>query len=448
MKKLLYISFSLLLFTACNKKLDQAPSDAVPQDDVTGSDEALQKALNGAYDLATGNYLLNGDLQLYSELLGANGEVLWTGTFNQPREIFEKQILTNNSYVTNTWLNAYAAINVCNTILDSINVINEDERDRVKGEALFLRAELYFELVRFFSKPYSDGNASSNLGAQIVTVPTTDVLTDANYVARSTVQETYDFILSDLTEAKSLLPEDNGVYASTYTASAILSRVYLQMGDYAKARDEANTVIESGYYGLTSAFSAAFNNDENSGEDIFGIQVSEQDGTNDFNLFWSIPDYGGRSGDVDIEQDHLDLYDANDDRLAMFYLDDLDIWRTGKWQQYAKNIPLIRLAEMYLTRAECNFRLGSTTGATPFEDMETIRGRSGLSTTQAFITLDNILKERHLELAFEGERIHDIKRLQQSVDGFDYDANELVLPIPLREINASKGALQQNEGYN
>jgi hypothetical protein len=165
-------------------------------------------------------------------------------------------------------------------------------------------------------------------------------------------------------------------------------------------------------------------------------------------LFWSIPDYGGRSGDVDVLQKHIDLYNPDDERVQLFYLDDQDIYRAGKWQLYAKNIPFVRLAEMYLTRAECNFRLSTSIGATPFQDIEKIRSRAGLTTTQSYITLDNILLERHLELAFEGERIHDIKRLKQSVDGYSYDANELVLPIPVREVNASKGALEQNEGYN
>jgi hypothetical protein len=61
--------------------------------------------------------------------------------------------------------------------------------------------------------------------------------------------------------------------------------------------------------------------------------------------------------------------------------------------------------------------------------------------------LDNILHERRVELAHEGQRIHDIKRLKESIDGFDYDANELVFPIPLREINAGGGVLLQNPGY-
>jgi tetratricopeptide (TPR) repeat protein len=448
MKNILYILIVSGILAACDKKLDISPSDAIPGDVAFSTDENVKKALNGAYDAMTTDYLLNGDLQLYSELLGADGEITWTGTYGQPRQIFEKQILVNNDYVASTWDNAYATINICNNILDAIDVVKPEDQDRVKGEALFIRGEMYFELVRFFGKPYSAGDVNTNLGVQIVTTPTKGSITEANYVPRSTVAETYDLVLNDLTEAESLLPEENGFYATKYAAAAILSRVYLQMEDFAKARDEANTVIESGEYSLTSAYADAFNNDENSSEDIFAVQVSEQDGSNDFNLFWSIPEYGGRSGDVDVEQKHLDLYEPGDARLALFYEDPHHVWRSGKWQQYAKNIPIVRLGEMYVTRAECNYRLGTAVGATPFEDIETIRARAGLSTTQSYITLNNITMERHLEIAHEGERIHDVKRLRQSVDGYDYDANELVFPIPINQIIiVGKDILKQNDGY-
>jgi len=349
--------------------------------------------------------------------------------------------------VASTWDNAYAAINICNNILNAIDVVNTEDQDRVKGEALFIRGEMYFELVELFAKPYSAGNVTTNLGVQLITTPTTGSITEANYVPRSTVQETYDLILGDLTQAESLLPEENSFYATKYTAAAILSRVYLQMADYEKARDEANTVIESGEYSLTSKYAGAFNNDENSSEDIFAVQVNEQDGSNDFNLFWSIATYGGRSGDVDVEQKHIDLYDPNDDRVKLFF-EGNGAWRSGKWKLYAKNIPVVRLGEMYMTRAECNFRLGTAVGATPFEDVQTIRDRAGLTTTPSYITLDNILLERHLEIAHEGQRIQDVKRLRQSVDGYAYDANQLVFPIPVNQITiVGENILKQNDGY-
>jgi hypothetical protein len=288
------------------------------------------------------------------------------------------------------------------------------------------------------------------LGLQLITKPTIGSTSPDNFVPRKNLQETYDFILKDLTDAKALLPEENEdreAYANSFVASALLSRVYLQLADYPKARDEANRVIEESSYSLTSTYAAAFNNTSNSSEDIFAMQVTAQDGSNDMFVFWSISDYGARDGDVDVLNKHINLYSAGDARRALFYQDG-SVYRSGKWKFQYRNLPIIRLAEMYLTRAEANFRLGTAVGATPDEDInDVIRDRAGLGPVP--ITLDAIIEERKLELAHEGQTIHDVKRLKKSVDGLPFNANQLVMPIPIREINAvGAGILQQNEGYN
>jgi len=436
----------ILLITGCAKQLDILPTQSVDESLVFDTDANIKAALNGAYDLASSGDLIGGNTQLYSELLGAGGEITWVGTFNQPDEIYNKSILTNNSFVRDTYLSGYALINVCNNIIASIDKVNASDRDAVKGQALYLRGLAYFEMVKLFAKPYSAGSTTTNLGLQIVTTPTLNgQVTAANNVPRSTVQQTYDQIIADLTAAKTIIGGDAAEYGSEYAVSAVLSRVYLQMGNYAGARDEASNVIENSGLSLESEYSNAFNNTSPSSEDIYVLPVTAQDGSNEMHTYWSILDYGARDGDVEVNQDHIDLYDANDARLALFYIDDNDIYRSGKWKFQYKNLPVIRLAEMYLTRAESNFRLNTAVGASPDDDIDIIRSRVGLPFIN--VTLTDILNERRLELAHEGQRIHDIKRLELSVDGFDFDANELVFPIPLREINASAGVLVQNDGY-
>lgn len=444
---ILYLLLALLLATGCSKKLDIKPTQSISEDQVFTNDANIKAALNGAYDKVSSASLLGGDLQLFAELLAADGEIRWAGTYNQPDEVYGKSILTNNTYVFSTWSTAYSAINICNNIISAINVVNADDRDRIKGEALFLRGLMYFELVKLFGQPYSAGNTTSNLGVPLIITPTIGNISDANRVPRNTVEEVYTQVLDDLTDAKTLLPEENGVYATTYMAAAVLSRVYLQMANYVGARDEANYVIESGYYDLPSTYAASFNNTANSSGDILAMQVTAQDGDNDMHMFWSIPDYGARDGDVDVLQKHINLYEVGDARRALFYIDDLGIYRSGKWKLQYRNIPCIRLAEMYLTRAESNFRLSTNVGDTPDADInDVIRAKAGLGSIP--ITLDAILLERHKELAHEGQRIHDVKRLKLSVDGFAYNDNKLVFPIPIREINAvGGGVLQQNPGY-
>ena len=436
----------ILLVSGCSKKLDVLPTQSVDESLVFTSDANIKAALNGAYDAASGAYLLGGNMQMYSELLGADGEITWVGTFNQPDEIYNKSMLTNNSFIRDTYLEGYRVINICNNIIASINIVNASDRDNVKGQALFLRGMMYFELVKLYAKPFSAGSTTSNPGLQLVTAPTLNgQITTANNVARSTVQQTYDQIVNDLTAAKTIIHGEAGVYGSEYSVSAVLSRVYLQMGNFSGARDEANNVIENSGASLESSYSKAFNNTSQSSEDIYVLPVTAQDGSNEMQTYWSILDYGARDGDIEINQSHLDLYSATDSRLNLFYVDGNGIYRSGKWKLQYKYLPVIRLAEMYLTRAESNFRLGTTIGVGPDNDVDMIRSRAGLPFIN--VTLDDILHERKLELAHEGQCIHDIKRLHNSVDGFTYDANELVFPIPLREINAGGGIIVQNEGY-
>ncbi|HEX7846359.1 MAG TPA: RagB/SusD family nutrient uptake outer membrane protein [Chitinophagaceae bacterium] len=435
------------LLTSCDKKLDLLPSQSVDENVALSSDANIKKVLNGAYDALSSGNLYGGNLFLYSELLAANGEIRWQGTFNQPREIWLKTIITTNSFVRDSWLSAYNTINICNNILSAISIVNTADQNRVKGEALFIRGCMYFELVKLFAKPYSAGSVASNKGLPIILTPTRGI-DQSSYVARSSVEQVYTQILADLTEAETLLPNTNTVYATKPAASAMLSRVYLQMERWTDARDAANrgiTVATGNGKALAGTYAAAFNNSANSTEYLFAMQVSAQDGANNMHLYWSIPTYGGRDGDVSIQASHLALYSVGDTRKDLFYTG-AGATRSGKWQQQYKILPVIRLAELYLTRAEANFRAGSTTGATPLADVNRIHQRAGLLPLAA-VTLNDILLERKLELAHEGHAVHDLKRLRLTADGFAYNHNKMVFPIPQREHDASGGIIEQNDDY-
>jgi tetratricopeptide (TPR) repeat protein len=457
MKNLIIYLLTLAGFTlalsSCDNQLHLTPAQSVDQDLALNNDANVKRVLVGAYADLRHEDLWGGRLQLYAEMLGANNEIRWEGTFNQPREIYNKSMFTNNTFITNTWTRAYSAINVCNNILDAVNVVNEADRNRVRGEALFIRGAIYFELLRYFSLPYVTGNNSTNLGVPLVLDPTREV-TEAVFVPRNTVEEVYQRVIADLTEAEQLLPPTNGFFARNYVASAILSRVYLQMERFADARDAANRAIEvatANRISLAPNFMGAFNNEGNSQEDLFAIQVNSQDAANNMHLFYSTPEFGARGGDVTILNSHLTLYETGDDRLNQFSNRAGDR-RTDKWREQFRNVKVVRLAEMYLTRAEANFREGTSTGATPLEDINRIRARVGLSAKNS-VTLDEILQERRVELAHEGHFIHDVKRTRGSIQDnntptlqYPYDDNRMVLPIPQREMDANP-ELVQNPGY-
>ena len=185
-------------------------------------------------------------------------------------------MLTTNSDVEAQWEESYEVINSVNNVLTALSVVNADDRDMVQGESLFLRGLMYFDLVRFFGQQYKFSGTNDQLGVPLVLAPT-GVLSDANNVTRNTVDEVYTQVITDLTTAASLLPEDNGVYASSGSANALLARVYLQKGDYTNALNAANTVISSGMYALQSTYAKVFNNDNNTSEDIFATQITPQD---------------------------------------------------------------------------------------------------------------------------------------------------------------------------
>lgn len=307
------LSFAVLmvLFSGCTKYLDLEDPQSLSYTIALSSDEMVKSVLNGAYSQFAVNTLYGGNILRNSELLAGNGEIEYVGTIPEPRDMFNKTMFDAMNEVNEQWRTSYAVINSVNNILNALNVVNEADRDRVEGEALFLRGLVYFDLVRYYAQQYQSGISDTQLGVPLVLTPTYEIKA-SSFVNRNTVEEIYDQIIADLTTASGILPENNGVYASSGAANALLARVYLQKGDFEKARDAANAVIQSGDYLLLSNYADVFNNDNNSREDIFATQITSQDRISAMTEFFSIADYGGRDGDIMILPGHLDLYADGD----------------------------------------------------------------------------------------------------------------------------------------
>lgn len=447
-----YIYIIAIAFAAasCEKELDITPTQSIDENEALLTSSDVEAALVGAYsDLGDGD-VYGGNMFVMSELLANSTALNWSGTFQGLTQIYNKTIPVDNGFVQDTWLDAYRVINDVNNVLSAIDVVLASRKERVEGEAKFIRGALYFDLVRLYAKAWNDGDPTQNDGVPIIVTPTRAPLDETSQKGRDKVAAVYAQVIKDLTEAESLLPESNGVFATKYAASAMLARVYLQKGDYASAAAAAARVIDSGNYSLEETYAEVFPfNGSNTNEDvaspenetIFAIQVTNSQGTNNFNTYFSTL---GR-GDIDITEEHLELYETGDERLELFYED--GGYRTGKFDMVYANVPVIRLAEMYLIRAESNFRLNNSTGAAPVDDINLIRERAGLTPyTAAQLTLDRIIKERKLELAFEGFALHDAKRLEEAIGPLPWNSPKLVFPIPDRErkVNAN---LTQNEGY-
>jgi len=448
MKNLLYKMvlglFTLAFLVACDGELDIEPQQAISDDTALGTSSDVQAALTGAYDELGNADLWAGDWLMHADLFADDGELFWNGSFIGPRQIFTKTILTDNGEVEEIWLEAYETINRANNVLSALDVVDAVDRDRIEGEAKFIRGATYFFLTLYFGKDFNDGDANSNPSVPLILDPTR-VIDENSAVARASVASVYQQVIADLQDAESLLPTSNGFFATTYAASAMLSRVYMQQRNYSAAATAASTVIESNAFTLTGTFISAFNNGTNTSEDIFAMQVTSSDGTNGLNTFYAPAENGGR-GDIDITDFHLTLYEAGDDRLNQFYFDNAGSRRTGKYANgIDANVNSIRLAEMYLTRAEANLRAGTMVGDDPLNDINIIRSRVALPALM-MVTVADVLNERKLELAFEGMSLWDIKRTEGSVGSLAWNANELVFPIPQREIDANT-SLTQNPGY-
>lgn len=453
MKKIsiyLLASGFIWLASGCDKKLELTNPQAIDANDAFTTDAKVKKVLVGNYATMGGTAVFGGDMIWMSELMGSNGDLNWVGTFPEPRQIWGKTTLTNNRYVYSSYSGAYSVIFTANNILANLGVVLAADRDRVKAEALFQRAMAYFELVKFYGeKPWFAGSATTLKGVPLITTAGPSAPQDPFYQApRASVDDVYKQIIQDLTTAETGLPDYNDVYANKSAAALALSRVYLQQDKYTEARDAANRAITSavaGGYGLETNFEDAFNtNGEESSEDLLSVQITDQAGTNNCHTFFSTSTYGARDGDIEVTDAHMLKYSAGDLRKDLFFFEN-GAWHCGKWRDVNKNVKLLRLAEAYLTRAECNQRLSTTVGATPADDINLIRNRAGLGNIAA-PTLAQILNERELELAFEGQGLWDAKRLRQTVDGKNWDDPKLTLPIPQAERNINPN-LAQNPGY-
>lgn len=445
---------ALLATASCKKVLEVEPQQSIDAATALQNDQDVKSAVVGCYALLGGGQLYGTNFLMLPDLQASENYCSWRGTFQGFRQVATKTMTRDNSEASRTWIAAYRAINNANIVLANLDKVSDASlKTLLEGEALFIRGILHFELVRLYGLPYDPATSNSQAGVVIKTTPAVDETAASEKIARSTVAQVYTRVLTDLTSAVTKLPDDNGTRADKFTALAFLSRVYLQMGNYAAARDAADAVIASGKYEMAPIPLIPFTN-KNTKESIWEIQQNEQNNAGQANdgmatFYASLPGIG--RADVRMITSFISsFYESFDFRRRDWYYVGTGA-RPGntycfKWNAFEQNLPVIRIAEMYLTRAECNLRLATAVGATPAADLAVIRNRANASAIVAPV-LSDILNERTRELAFEGVRIHDVKRLKGSTGAFAWNDNKLVFPIPQRDVDASAGVIVQNPGY-
>ncbi|QKG57600.1 RagB/SusD family nutrient uptake outer membrane protein [Hymenobacter sp. BRD128] len=471
----------------CKDALDIQPQQSIDLSTAFNTSQKVGAAVVGCYAQLDNSSLYGTDLILVPELMASDNYITWRGSFQNYAQLANHIQNAQISNALEIWRQAYANINQTNLVLANLSVVTDSaQRKQFRGEMHFIRAAMYFELVRLYAQQYKAGGANTQPGVPInLTANNTIAQADVK-LSRATVQQVYTQVISDLQAAMKGLPALNVTRASSYSAEALLARVYLQQGNYTAARAAADDVITNSGAALAGTLAAVFAN-RNSAESLFEVQQNDQNnaGTANSGLATFFAGYSptgdqgilyGRS-DVQVNGSFAALYGPptgpdvrGTDSLTilqtkkLIYLSDgnnrPNQLRTAKWRTYGQNIPLIRLAEMYLIRSECDIRAGNS-GLT---DLNRVRQRSG-ATPLTSATLSDVLLERQLELAFEGFRLYDLKRNNLNVREFQpavpatptdpgspaipaINANDPkeILPIPYQEINNNPN-LTQNPSY-
>ncbi|HEY0672589.1 MAG TPA: RagB/SusD family nutrient uptake outer membrane protein [Longimicrobiales bacterium] len=427
------------MIAACDSPLDTDPTASIDEGTALSTPRGIELGVNGAYRSLTGSSLYGVNEMVYPDLYADNLD--FTGTFQTDREVALRNITATNGSVLGTWQTAYDGINRANNLIDAIPGVaglTDAEADRAMGDALFVRALHYSILNRYFG------------GVPLVLTPTRGV-DESSLVSRNTIAEVWAQVITDLETALPLLPtgREHG-RATQGAAQALLARVYLEVGNYAEARDNATAVINNTAYELNEDYGDNFAV-KNSAESIFELQYSPNHQNSQ--AFWFFPQaLGGRLGYAP-SADLYNAFPAGDERRDVTIgIEDGQRYGT-KYFRIANsddNVIVLRLAEMYLIRAEANARLNAAP-AVVRADIDILRVRAGLAPLAADIDtqtelLDAVLAERRLEYAMEGHRFFDLRRLGRAEAVLQLSSDRLLWPIPQAERDVNSN-LEQNPGY-
>lgn len=472
MKKLknigLILGIGAITFSSCKKDfLELLPYNQIAFDVAITNESDMQTALNGAYaslrdaDLFGRTLLLDGDLMADNVAIAINNSNRYLGDYN-----YSYTVTFGNAL--NTWSDAY------NTILRVNNIINANVSgagaSQLRGEALTLRAIMYFYLVNYFAKPYTVAPASPG-------VPIVLQYNPSLRPARSTVAEVYTRMETDLNEAFTLMTNTtkNSSYITKYVARAFLAKVLLFKGDWEGAKTAALDVVNNGGYTLVPAanFAGYWANatpTTTKAETIFEVQNDNVSNTTPANdalpYFYDQTGYG----DAFAVDALYNLYSATDVRRQLIEPG----VRAGQPINIVRKYPnvnnaaekddykILRYADVLLILAEAYARTNDEANARlRLNQVAQQRDPSFAGYSSSGATLINdIINERRKELAFEGQRYLDLLRLNLDVVRVNLNGNyggtvPLLLeasnpkrqwPIPQSERDANPN-IEQNPGY-
>lgn len=471
--KILFLSGTLAL-GSCN--LDVEPKQSLTPEAALANPNGYQSLINATYGVprAFGQY--GQTMMIAPEVMADNLRIIAnTGRYIGQEANADRAHI--GLWTTQFW----SGINNTNIIINGISATTGDEalKQRVLGEAHFLRAFMYFDLARVFG--YEPGKEVNGFNKSVV-IRTTPTLgfSNADFRARSTNREVYDLIIADLQTAINLLPNANIGTANVFRANkgaaqALLARVYLYDSKFAEADAMATQAMAT--FGLTdagtglltptnyvSAFSTAPNPESLFEIELRSVDWSTVDGVNNSVCSLTANVYPSAQFILTASDELLASYEPGDIRRATWTETTRSgasgpVYRSNKWLghkgDFLQNLPILRGAELYLIRAEARFRTANVAGARA--DLNALRSKRGVGAVDAALAGDalfaQIMKERRQEFALEGHRWFDLKRNGMAIsksarfEPVPYSDYRLLSPIPNDQLQLNE-LLEQNPGYN
>ncbi len=465
-KYMAYLGLAGLLITgsAC-EVLEQEPQAEVSETAAISNLKGAQAALAGMYDQLQNADYYGRNFQIMSDVSSDQAQSI--GSWDFYREMDTYLLDKGNIENGNFWTRAYRAINIANNIIDQVPLltdVQEEQKNAIMGQAYFIRALAYFDLTRMYG---GVPGVVGTLGVPLVTTPSRKV-DETIFPARATLQASYDQVEADLLKGLELLPEANASdvlsrsQAVKSTARALLSRFYLYVNQPAKVIEYADPVIANPRYALEPSFENIYASKFTS-ESVFELNFNNADPSGV--RTWYFPASLGGRGDIAA---HTEFYekasaDPNDERGLLYaYNAGPRVYYPTKYQKGGNidNIHVIRIAEVYLNRAEARAMTNDIPGA--LSDLNAVRNRAKATPITDLTGMQEVLEaiwnERQLELAFEGHSFFDLVRTGKALTELTgvartngpavtlQDRDRQVFPIPTFDIDSNPNLIQ-NEAY-
>ncbi len=493
----LLVSVSMLMAACSDQLLDVKTRNNSDLTTALNTPEGLDAGLNGVYDRMQSVVLYGRDMLAVAEALGDNA---WatnkSGRLNSENRNTPQNTFGTATAAGATWQAAYIAINQANLLLEAApnvtSLTDTNRRNSILGQAYFLRALLYHDLMRVYAyDPGVEIAAQSRGGVPLILVGVSDQ-SKITYPVRSPIADVYKQIYSDLQAAITAFSRSSAnagnvpAYGNRTAAQLLLARVALYNKDYATAVKYATDAIGGTVKVLDATGYVAGWRAPRHPESVFELQfavVSENIGVNtslqtSYTTLVRVGDRNTTGGFGDLVPTTAFLADLRSETATGGVAADVrsqlyELGTAGRGTAYVEctkflgkngtinldNVPILRIPEAYLIRAEANYMLGNT--ATALTDLNFMRTNRGLVARTATdlpgaALLDEILRQRRFEYAFEGHRWFDLKRRGQDViktlplvttpNNLPYNDYRILANIPVNELSTNKN-IKQNFGY-